>query len=72
MISQQPACLGTVLISLKDKKNVFDTSGPSSCRGFLFIFKKKRVITMTIQNLATKLVQLGNLSDPKTGAVSPP
>ena len=77
MMSQQPAYLGTVLIplgahSLKDKKIVFDTSGPSSYRGSLFKFKKRRVMTMTKQSLATKLVQLGNLSDPKTGAVSPP
>jgi len=44
MMSQQPAYLGTVLIplgahSLKDKKIVFDTSGPSSYRGSLFKFK---------------------------------
>lgn len=40
--------------------------------GTFSIFVKKRVNTMTKKSIETRLVQLGNLSDPKTGAVNPP
>lgn len=33
---------------------------------------KKEVFFMSQRSIDTKLVQLGNLSDPKTGAVNPP